>query len=84
MDTVRLRSAAGDASRSAQSILRSSAANPERLTEELAGVIHGPELTPGPDDTPYGLRAAAREHMLWAVAFMDAARELEQTKGGAA
>ena len=84
MDTLRLRAAAGDAARSAQSVLRSAAANPERLAAELQDYM--PFATCnlwGKNRTPERLRQEAREHVLLAVACMDAARQIEAAKGGA-
>ncbi len=85
MDATRLRTAAGDANRSAQSFLRHTAADPDKALEQLVATVHVPELNvDGSEDTPYALRAAAREHILWAVAYMDAARQLEARASGAA
>lgn len=85
MDTLRLRTAAGDAARSAQSVLRSAAADPERLAAELADYAALCQVNiPRKKRTPERLRAEAREHVLLAVACMDAARQLEAAEGGAA
>ena len=77
MDTTRLRAAAGDVARNAQSYVRHAAADPDMALDQLVKVVHVAELDFEEDDTAYGLRAAAREHVLWAVAFMDAARRAE-------
>ncbi len=84
MDTLRLRTAAGDAARSAQSVLRSAAADPERLAAELAEyqvmIDLTDRVTDREDHSADSLRTLAREHVLFAVAYMDAARQAE---GGA-
>ena len=84
MDAIRLRTAAGDAARSAQSVLRAAAANPERLAAELndhAELLQAEMF--GNDWSPQSLHAMARDYVLMAVACMDAARQLE-SRGGAA
>ena len=83
VNVTELRTAAGDASRAAGSMLRSTAANPDHALATIE------RLTGGPADdfrTPPGydadrLRLEARRHIAFAVLYMHHARTREASEG---